>query len=410
MKFILQCSICLQNLKSPVSLSCGHTFCQACIQNSFETQEFCACPLCRQPALLGSNKTDELLPLVQQIYEQEGTQGLLNEFPTLIICLCCGLTPVNPVVLQCQHMFCQKCIEENLKEELLCPACSDYSFNVKVNTNKKYKDLIDWYLKEFKIEEEQEEIDRGVQNEKINGIPIFVYDQSVIIYGSTELQFLEFRYQEMIKMVSSGSGNFIISSDLINGDLVQIRSIKKTKKGYQVQVDGLSRIKIQQIYGYIEGVKTSYQQCNTQQLWLAQCEYVRDQIFKENCFQQYKYIVATLQKLYQNINLEVRDIFKAFMGKITTLSNSESSLILLTSLNNNFEQQYYETDLEKRVQQIQQHFAILEQKIKGIYAKDDQIQHAKLKQDNIEIISYPEFDITTQYFLNLFNIKKVLCF
>ncbi|CAD8054943.1 unnamed protein product [Paramecium primaurelia] len=409
MKFILSCSICLQNLKNPVSLSCGHTFCQTCIQNSFETQEFCACPLCRQPALLSNNKTDELLPIVQQIYEQEGTQSLLNEFPSLIICLCCGLTPVNPVVLSCQHMFCQKCIEESLKEELLCPACSDYCFNIKVNTNKKYKDLIDWYLKEFKIEEEQE-INQGVQNDNIYGIPIFFYDQSVFIYGSTEFQFLEFRYQEMIKMVSSGSGNFIVSSDMINGDLVQIRSIKKTKKGYQVQVDGLQRMKIKQIYAYIDGVKTQYQQQNNSQLWLAQCEYVKDQIFKENCFQHYNYIVATLQKLYQNINLEVRDIFQNFMKKITTLSNSESSLILLTSLNNNFEQQYYETDIEKRVQQIQQHFAILEQKIKGIYGKDDQIQHAKLKQDNIEIIQYPEFDVTTQYFLNLFNIKKVLCF
>ncbi|CAD8148041.1 unnamed protein product [Paramecium octaurelia] len=409
MKFILQCSICLQNLKNPVSLSCGHTFCQNCIQNSFETQEFCACPLCRQPALLSNNKTDELLPIVQQIYEQEGTQSLLNEFPSLIICLCCALTPINPVVLPCQHMFCQKCIEESLKEELLCPACSDYCFNIKVNTNKKYKDLIDWYLKEFKIEEEQE-IAQVLQNDSIFGIPVFHFDQSVIIYGQTDFQFLEFRYQEMIKMVGSGSGNFVVSNDLINGDLVQIRSIKKTNKGFQVQVDGVSRIRIKQVYSYIDGVKTSYQNWNTQQLWLCECEYLRDQIFKENYFQQYKYIVATLEKLYQNIKLEVRDVFQAFMKKITTLSNSESSLILLASLNNNFELEYYSTDIEKRIQQIQQHFALLEQKIKGLYDKDDQIQHAKLKYDSIEIVQYPEFDVTTQYFLNLFNIKKVLCF
>lgn len=37
------------------------------------------------------------------------------------------------------------------------------------------------------------------------------------------------------------------------------------------------------------------------------------------------------------------------MKKITNLPNSESSLILLASLNNNFEKEYYETDIEKRI-------------------------------------------------------------
>jgi len=64
--------------------------------------------------------------------------GLLNEFPSLIICLCCGLTPINPVVLQCQHMFCQQCLNENMEEELICPACQEFSINLEVHVNKKY--------------------------------------------------------------------------------------------------------------------------------------------------------------------------------------------------------------------------------------------------------------------------------
>ena len=37
------------------------------------------------------------------------------------------------------------------------------------------------------------------------------------------------------------------------------------------------------------------------------------------------------------------------MKRITSLSNSESSLILLATLNNNFEKEYYATDIDKRI-------------------------------------------------------------
>ncbi|CAK71440.1 unnamed protein product (macronuclear) [Paramecium tetraurelia] len=409
MKFILQCSICLQSLCNPMSLSCGHTFCHNCIHNTLDKQEQSVCPLCRQPVLISQNKSDELLSIVQQIYEKDGIEELLNEFPSLIICLCCGLTPINPIVLPCQHMFCQKCIYESLQEELLCPVCSEFSFSLKVSINQKYKDLINWYLKQFQIEEVQqtEEI-MGLDN--VNGLPIFNFDQTVIVHMETQFTFFELRYQEMIRRVCSGSCNFIVSGDFIYGDLVKIKNIKKINKGYQVLVEAIARVKIKSVYNYINGIKTSYQPQNAQSFWLCSYQHVKDQILKENSIQQYNNIVLTLDEIYRNIKSDLHSLFDSFMKKLHLVSSADSSLILLATLNNQTISQYYDVDVEKRIQLIQNHFCTLEQHIKGMYNQGEQKQSAKYQQQTIEIILYPEYDVATQYFLNLFNLNKVLCF
>ncbi|CAD8157627.1 unnamed protein product [Paramecium pentaurelia] len=409
MKFILQCSICLQSLCNPMSLNCGHTFCLNCINNTLDNQEQSACPLCRQSMLISQYKSDELLSIVQQIYEKDGTEGLLNEFPSLIICLCCGLTPINPIVLPCQHMFCQKCIQESLQEELLCPVCSEFSFVLKVSINQKYKDLINWYLKQFQIEEVQQ-TEEIIQSDFVNGLPIFNFEQTVIIHMETQFTFFELRYQEMIKRVCSGSCNFIVSGDFINGDLVKIKNIKKINKGYQVLVEAIGRVKIKSVYNYINGIKTSYQPLNTQQFWLCSYYNITDQTLKENSIQQYKNIVLTLDEIYKNIQSDLHTLFDNFMKKLHLLSSAESSLILLATLNNQSISQYYDVDVEKRIQLIQNHFCTLELYIKGMYIQGEQKQNAKYQQQQIEIILYPEYDVATQYFLNLFNLNKVLCF
>eukprot|EP00039_Didymoeca_costata_P005850 m.85203 g.85203 ORF g.85203 m.85203 type:complete len:409 (+) comp13001_c0_seq1:229-1455(+) len=43
---ILECTLCLRMLYHPVTISCGHTFCQTCIQTSLKHQT--KCPICRR--------------------------------------------------------------------------------------------------------------------------------------------------------------------------------------------------------------------------------------------------------------------------------------------------------------------------------------------------------------------------
>uniref|UniRef100_A0A8C8SDF7 RING-type domain-containing protein n=1 Tax=Pelusios castaneus TaxID=367368 RepID=A0A8C8SDF7_9SAUR len=44
------CPVCLDWLKDPVTLSCGHLYCQGCIERAWGTAGlFPACPECREP-------------------------------------------------------------------------------------------------------------------------------------------------------------------------------------------------------------------------------------------------------------------------------------------------------------------------------------------------------------------------
>lgn len=78
----------------------------------------------------------------------------------------------------------------------------------------------------------------------MNGIPLFHYVSGVPIFSKNEFSFLEFRYQEMIKIVAGGSAHFVITKDTKYGDLVKITQIKRTTKGYLVKVEGVTRLKI----------------------------------------------------------------------------------------------------------------------------------------------------------------------
>uniref|UniRef100_A0A8C6WLN2 Uncharacterized protein n=1 Tax=Neogobius melanostomus TaxID=47308 RepID=A0A8C6WLN2_9GOBI len=42
------CSICLEVFSEPVSTPCGHNFCKRCISQTWDTNESCFCPLCKE--------------------------------------------------------------------------------------------------------------------------------------------------------------------------------------------------------------------------------------------------------------------------------------------------------------------------------------------------------------------------
>ena len=57
------CSICLDDLKTPVITPCGHVFCRACIETVIQTLKPPTCPLCRaginKKTLLEAGQDDE---------------------------------------------------------------------------------------------------------------------------------------------------------------------------------------------------------------------------------------------------------------------------------------------------------------------------------------------------------------
>ncbi|XP_045064803.1 zinc finger protein RFP-like [Coregonus clupeaformis] len=44
----LLCSICLDVFTEPVTISCGHNFCKACISGYWDSNDLCQCPLCKE--------------------------------------------------------------------------------------------------------------------------------------------------------------------------------------------------------------------------------------------------------------------------------------------------------------------------------------------------------------------------
>ncbi|XP_013006877.1 E3 ubiquitin-protein ligase TRIM38-like isoform X2 [Cavia porcellus] len=83
MKEIATCSICLNLMIKPVSITCGHSYCQFCLQLYLEQMppnqgQIFPCPLCREPFhkdSLHSNK--QLGNLIEVIQEMEETEDEL---------------------------------------------------------------------------------------------------------------------------------------------------------------------------------------------------------------------------------------------------------------------------------------------------------------------------------------------
>ncbi|KAI5090498.1 finTRIM family, member 16 [Silurus meridionalis] len=74
------CSVCLDLLRDPVTLACGHSFCMSCITSSWDQQlVICSCPQCREsfetrPALRRNNMlagvVEKLRKTGSQLFDQ----------------------------------------------------------------------------------------------------------------------------------------------------------------------------------------------------------------------------------------------------------------------------------------------------------------------------------------------------
>ncbi|XP_056234425.1 E3 ubiquitin-protein ligase TRIM65-like [Seriola aureovittata] len=82
------CSICLELLKDPVTIPCGHSYCMRCLTDYWDRQPVCSCPQCRatfspRPALGRNNLLVEMLqslsvnkgPSAPPLYDEGGFAG-----------------------------------------------------------------------------------------------------------------------------------------------------------------------------------------------------------------------------------------------------------------------------------------------------------------------------------------------
>ncbi|KAM5175663.1 tripartite motif-containing protein 75-like [Callospermophilus lateralis] len=107
----VKCPICLDNLKDPITIDCGHNFCRSCIQQSqADLQDGFRCPVCRHQCDEGHYKintqlgrmieTAKLLHLSRRKRKRQGKMGLCEKHEEVL------------------SLFC----EEDL--ELLCSLCA----------------------------------------------------------------------------------------------------------------------------------------------------------------------------------------------------------------------------------------------------------------------------------------------
>ncbi|XP_048186625.1 tripartite motif-containing protein 75-like [Perognathus longimembris pacificus] len=105
-----KCPVCLEDLKDPVTIECGHNFCRACIQQSWENlQEMFPCPVCRHQNEEGHHRSNHQLGRMIKIAQQLQVGSSKRKRPE--------------EDSQCEKhsqaftFFCEKDLE------LLCPLC-----------------------------------------------------------------------------------------------------------------------------------------------------------------------------------------------------------------------------------------------------------------------------------------------
>ncbi|XP_047433776.1 E3 ubiquitin-protein ligase TRIM39-like isoform X3 [Mugil cephalus] len=109
------CTICQQVFTNPVTTPCGHNFCQACIQNVWDSSDACQCPICKKsfsprPEISINTAFKELADTFRQIIVSSSASPLSAAKPGEVVCDVCAATSLQVKALKsclvCLTSYC----------------------------------------------------------------------------------------------------------------------------------------------------------------------------------------------------------------------------------------------------------------------------------------------------------------
>ena len=107
----LTCSVCLDQLTAPKTLSCLHSFCHKCLEELTDFNNGVRCPTCRSSFELGEDGVDSLQTafLVNNLME---VHGMLKKVGSdkMVICDVCGESFATGYCQQCESFSCDSCL------------------------------------------------------------------------------------------------------------------------------------------------------------------------------------------------------------------------------------------------------------------------------------------------------------